>query len=611
MYSYIVLTWDARDGNSERAGVAAELQRQVSSLRDFRTVCSAPGFYVAQKDGLSSACDACVLPDDGGVILGTLFSWPTVYGGAKRQLQLAPDEASRVIESRGRYLVTRFWGRYVAFVRTPMTNRCVVMRDPSGMLPCFRTSHRGVQIWFSQLEDLSPLGIPQATINWAYVERHVAAGLLKTHETGLSGVHEVLPGESCEVADTEVRRKVTWDPGVISNTEPIEDSNEAAQRLRSVTQACVDAWASAYSGVLHALSGGLDSSIVATLLGKTPSRIPVTCLNYFTTDTEGDERRYARVVAEKAGFPLIEKQRTPRSIDLRSVLNIAATPSPWIYQYAVEHAAYELEQAQQCGATAVFTGGGGDGIFYRAEAGYSVADYVHRHGITSRLPAIALNAARLEGRSLFSVLWHAYADRRPGARRNSAAEYANQQTLVSAATMASHSQFLHARFEVANGVDVPPGKQMQITTTSTPPSFYDQFNQPQALERVPPLVSQPVVELCLKIPTYVLVENGWDRSLARKAFATDLPAAIVNRRGKGAIQHHVRTIFNTNLKFMREFMLDGELSRRGILDRKQMENCLSGRQSLGGTDFTEILDHVSTEAWINRQVRAGAKSPAG
>ena len=251
----------------------------------------------------------------------------------------------------------------------------------------------------------------------------------------------------------------------------------------------------------------------------------------------------------------------------------------------------------------MFTGGGGDGIFYRAEAGYSVADYVHRHGLTSRLPAIALNAARLEGRSLFSVLWHAYADRRPGARRDSAAEYASQQTLVSASTIASQSQAMQSRFEVASSADVPPGKQMQITTTSTPPSFYDQFNQPQALERVPPLVSQPVVELCLKIPTYVLVENGWDRSLARKAFAPDLPAAIVNRRGKGAIQHHVRTIFNANLKFMREFMLDGELARRGILDRKQMENCLSGRQSLGGTDFTEIMDHLSTEAWVHRQGR--------
>jgi asparagine synthase (glutamine-hydrolysing) len=123
-------------------------------------------------------------------------------------------------------------------------------------------------------------------------------------------------------------------------------------------------------------------------------------------------------------------------------------------------------------------------------------------------------------------------------------------------------------------------------------------------------VSQPVVEVCLRIPTYLLVENGWDRSMARRAFSPDLPAAIVNRRGKGSMQNHVRTIFNTNLKFIREVMLDGELARRGILNRTRMESVLSGRQALAGFESTEIQDHLGTEAWIGRHLQRSGASVA-
>jgi asparagine synthase (glutamine-hydrolysing) len=602
MFGYVALTWNANDIEGDASKAAANLRQQLRALQDFQVVLSVPGLHIVQKAGLGSACSAIALPDNGGAILGTLFSTPGNSESAQRVQALTQSESKKITESQGLHLTTHYWGRYVAFVRLKQTHRYLVLRDPSGMLPCYRRAHHGVQIWFSRLEDLSALGLPEASINWQFIERHVASGLIRTHETGLCGIEQLPAGERCDAEGDEVKCVKLWDPAVISNTDVIEDPRVAADTLRSVTKACIDAWAGSYDGALLVLSGGLDSSIVAGLLGQTPTRTPVTCVNYYTADPEGDERVYARAVVAKAGFELIEKQRTPRSVDLRSILDISRTPSPWFYNYYIEHGDYEIEQAQRHGAHAIFTGGGGDGLFYKAETGLSVADYVQRHGITKRLPAVALNAARLEGKSFSSVLWHAFSDRRVASRRREAIVYSQLQTLLSAATLASQADFIASRFDNPHRHQVPPGKWSQILTTSVPPAFYDQFNHPGALERTPPLVSQPIAEVCLRIPTYLLVENGWDRSMARRAFAADLPPAIVNRRGKGSMQNHMRTIFNTNLKFIREFMLDGELARRGILNRERMESVLAGRQSLAGMEFTEIQDHLSTEAWVGRHV---------
>jgi len=605
MYSFIALTWDVGDARQ----AATTLPQQLGALRGFEIVHSGPGICIAQKAGLRSACDAVVLPDRSGAILGTLFSWPTETTGAHRQLSVAADDAEQIQRSRGRHLVTHFWGRYVAFVRLAGTERHVVLRDPSGMLPCFRAARHGMHIWFSRLEDLSALGLDYSSIDWRYIQTHVVSRSVNSHGTALLGIEEIQAGESWETDGDAVTRTAVWDPVAVSS-DVLEDADAAARRLRWTTQACVDAWAGAYGSVLQALSGGLDSSIVTVLLAQAPSRPAVTCVNYYTSDAEGDERRYARASAEKAGFDLVEKHRVPRRVDLRSMLKVAPTPNPWVYLYHVEHADYEFEQAHRCGAAAIFTGGGGDGVFYQSRASFAVADYVQRHGLTTELPGIALDAARLEGKSLMTVLRAAFADRQNNSRRQRSVEHLNLQALVNPAIVASQAALLRARFDTSARHDAPIGKWWQILTTSTPPSFYDQLGNPSALERVPPLVSQPIVELCLRIPTYVLVENGWDRAIARRAFEADLPRAVVNRRGKGGLETHIRAIFGANIRFIREFLLDGELVRRGILNRKHLEACLSGAQAVTAPQITEMQDHLSTEAWIHCHKPAPTRSAA-
>ena len=136
-----------------------------------------------------------------------------------------------------------------------------------------------------------------------------------------------------------------------------------------------------------------------------------------------------------------------------------------------------------------------------------------------------------------------------------------------------------------------------------PLGYYDPFEQAAAPELVHPLFSQPLVELSLRLPTYVLTQGGHGRALARRAFASDLPPQIASRRSKGGMEEHIKAVLHANIDFVRGMLLDGELSRRGILVRAKVEELLSGRPTALPGPVSQIHGLVAVEAWLSRWTR--------
>ncbi|MBE0547905.1 MAG: hypothetical protein IH627_09685 [Rubrivivax sp.] len=140
---------------------------------------------------------------------------------------------------------------------------------------------------------------------------------------------------------------------------------------------------------------------------------------------------------------------------------------------------------------------------------------------------------------------------------------------------------------------------MQVQQVTHFGGYYDPYQRHAAPELVNPLLSQPLIELVLRIPTYVLTLGGRGRGLARRAFAQDLPPEIVSRRSKGGLQEQITTILARNLAFARQVLLDGELVRRGLIDRSRLERALSGGPGAVGR-AGEIHMYIGVEAWLQR-----------
>src|SRR3546814_5662926 len=73
------------------------------------------------------------------------------------------------------------------------------------------------------------------------------------------------------------------------------------------------------------------------------------------------------------------------------------------------------------------------------------------------------------------------------------------------------------------------------------------------------LMSHPIVEACLSVPSWEACRGGIDRSFARRSFARDLPASVIERRVKGGPDRFALQILRTQLPTIRARLLEGVL----------------------------------------------------
>ncbi len=600
MFRYVAVAWNASDARQTETARRIARRFRLAS-REMHLAFDTRGLLVFHADPRAGSSEVRPLADTGGVVLGKLFDRGLDEHTLQRQVVLDSRTTSTILDTGGRHLVEHYWGRYVAFLHQETTRTTWVLRDPTGCLPCFFTSYRGVDVFFSCMEDCTALSFLRFTINWKYVAALVAYPALQVRDTGLNEVSEVQAGECIELrAGAGTKRTLYWDPVRIAQSNVIEDVDAAGSALRRTTRMCVAAWASCYPRIIHTLSGGLDSSIVLSCLRDAPGRPQITCVNYFDPSTEGDERHYARLAARAAGCELIECGRDVRAVRLESILDIARSARPWFYMYYLTHSPIETQLARERQAAGLFGGGGGDQLFCSAAPRLAAVDYVHRHGIGRDLWRIALDAARSQRLSIWSVLRDATRDGLLKRRHDALVEVGSYRELVNPEIIeaARRDQRLVHPW-LADTIGVAPGKLRHILSMSVAPSFYNPLGRPDDPETVHPLFSQPLIELSIRIPTYVHGAGGTNRALARRAFAHDVPSPIISRRGKGGMTRFATDLLRRNEPFVRELLLDGHLVRAKLIQRHKLEQFFCGRYSAVTPGLVEVIEeHLSMEAWL-------------
>lgn len=604
MYRYFALIWNPSDlAAAASAGLLSEriLSRNTGWARAFETR-GVAAFHAGLGAGAS---ETFLLDHRAGAVFGRIFNRDMQTTAAALRIELDHDESQQIVRTGGCRLIERYWGRYVGLVQDAATSETWVVRDPSGGMPCFLAMYQGVNLVFSDMEDCFALAVLNFTVRWEYIRGFLAYSGYQTRETALAEVSEVQLGERLRFSGNTLHRSLEWNPLAIARTNPIQDPDTAVAELRRTTRACIHAWAACYPDIIHNLSGGLDSSIVLSCLKDAPSQPNVTCLHYFGTGPDEDERRYARLMASHAHTELIEHQLTVEEARLEQILNLRRSAKPWFYLYEIEHSRYEAQLSAQRAAKGLFSGSGGDGVFFQTHADLAVTDYLFDHGFGRDLLAVAVDAARISRKSIWPLLVNAVRRRllpaqlhplRMGGRPERTIV---SREVVSAATR--DPKLIHPWFANRAARRMPPGTLWHALCVAPAPAFYPSFEARPHPERTMPLLSQPLIELCLRIPTYVLIKNGMDRATARRAFAPDLPPEIIKRRNKGRIDQHIRDLMDANLNFVRDMLLNGRLVKEGLLNRRNLELYLTRERSPADFQYSEILqEQLCVEAWLSR-----------
>jgi asparagine synthase (glutamine-hydrolysing) len=608
MFRYIALVWNV--SSEQQSRTAGSLDGRLRA-RQWSPVCTSAGLRVLCTD-LSATLRALPLPNDAGVVLGTLFerNRDADDDSPARRATLTARSCEAILDSRGQWLIENCWGNYVALLRDVATGTVRVLKDPTGTLPCFLTRCDGVTVAFAHIGDCIELGIARFTVDRAYLRARVL-GFNDLQRNALEEASQVRRGECVELdpaTESVVRpSRFCWDPfAFVREQQAIEDPGRAAAAVQATVRSCTQALSAGHASLLHRLSGGLDSSIVAGCLGRAASPPRIICYTYFNPHGRSDERPWARLAAEHSGFEHLEYPIEPADVRLRDLVRArpAADPLP-LLGYLIRSTVEERLAADRH-ATAVFTGDGGDSGFCSDSLIYAVTDYLRRHGPRPTALRLASEVALRTERSTWAVLLSSMRRWLFGAKmREQIPALLMGSRLVSAQLrdgFAIPQSYPHPWFNHLRHVPWDVIRRLGILVTT--PEFYNVTDaaRPEP-EVVSPLYAQPAVELFLRIPIHLHADGGRDRGLARRAFAREVPEPILRRLWKDRAPGFHSELLLRNLDFIRELFLDGVLVREGLLDRAAVEAALAPGPAKTEVLPVEIYRHLDVEIWARYWMR--------
>lgn len=620
MFRYVALAWDCADARQTNAARLLG-ERLQSRQKQWSRIGELGGLCVFHSTLRHESLRAHPLPHGNGVLLGSLFHRNPDCTDAAAAARFIADhqQSEQILVSRGRWLIEHAWGNYVALLRDPVSRRSWALKDPSGNLPCFRASFGGVQVVFGHIADLVATGLFEFTINPRYLgNRLLHGGVLD--QDALNEVERIDRGECVELNDEpRPRRRVFhWHPlNFARSGEVIEDAAEATRAMRATVRSCVRTLCSGHQRVLHRLSGGLDSSIIAACLAAVPERPELCCYTYYTPGGRSDERPWARLAAGRHGLKHEEYPITLDDIPLPAILDAPPLVEPIPIMGYLHRSTLEQRISREHQATAVFCGDGGDSGFCGDTFAYAVSEYLRRHGIGIQAFRLAAQVAAITEESSWTVMFKSLRRWLRGAgMEHQRKMMLPASQLLSEELRAGYSSvttFPHPWLSHLH--PVPWALVRRLAEMLSSPEFYNVAAGMRAPEVIAPLYSQPAMELFLRIPVDLHFHGGRERGLARQAFAADVPEEILRRHWKDRAPGFLDRLVQRHRKFLRELLLDGVLVQERLLDRAALEDALCERTSNSPVFPGELLLHLDVEIWArqwrrsgNGAVRAGASA---
>jgi asparagine synthase (glutamine-hydrolysing) len=623
VFRYVVLMW-----NGEAAGPQASARSMEDRLKSaapgWDVVYARAGIKVLVADG-SAALGAQRLFGHAGVVIGECFVYQSdaCSDAPCRHAVFSARETQVVIDSRGRALIDRYWGNYVALVvdaplvdgrtaRARTDDGSWLVTGPTGTLPCYLSQSEGVHVVFSCLCDCHDLGMREFSVNKEFLARHAVNGAFDAACEPYGEISTVRRGE-CVRFDTRGKvlgRNSYWSPSsFVGSAELIEDADCAERALRATLRSCVHSFAAHHSRVLQETSGGLDSSIVLGCLGEAPNVPDITCYTNYVPDAPSDERRWARYAAARGGHRHAEVSCTPGELDFKHMPALRPSVEPASCMWHWQKGATERRLVAEHPATAAFSGDGGDAVFCSTCYVFAVDHCLRRYGLGRRTWRTAALVAMRRDRTVWNMLGKAISRRVCGtpmeAHRQMMAPGLRLVDTQTRKAVEAETQFPNPWFGAERG-GVSLEMISRLGMLAFAPNFYDLSisHHANSLYAIAPLCAQPVVELCQRIPVDIHFDAGRTRGLARRAFTHEVPAPILRRQWKDRPPSQLTQVVQRNLRFLQETLLDGILVKERILDREAVDTALAGGPTKSRATNEEILRHLDLELWARNGLGA-------
>ncbi len=485
-------------------------------------------------------------------------------------------------ESWGDKFLERLRGMFALALWDSTRGRLILARDRLGEKPLYYHRDSSGRLWFSsELRSLMSVMEGRQALTPEAFNLFLTFQYLPEPATPLAGVHQLPAGHLLDLSphnlDAEPRRY--WDPATLRE-DPLRPVASVKQALGEACQLM----GTADVPVAVALSGGIDSSLVAALTARHFSRD----LHAFTIGYTGrpatDERSQAQELAQRLGIGFTEVEISDDEVIAEFPRMMAAMDTPiadiaaYGY-YAVSRA------ARSAGYPVLLSGTGGDEFFW----GYQwVRDAVNRNEAYLASKGWRYWLARLSGRPTGKLdFFGVHAALRGG-------DTWSRQLLTPSARATLPPDLWLTKNSLDPALPIHLAVTMLLNRTwlqSNCLALVDRMSMAHSVEVRLPLLDVDLVNTVTGMRNAGLTD--WTqphKALLVEALQDTLPADVLERKKQGFTPPVWRWMEGIIGRFG-HLVADGSLVRQGLLDPQQATTCL------GRFDKPFLYKLVFLECW--------------
>jgi len=510
------------------------------------------------------------------------------------------EVALELIEKIGIFEASRaFNGMWSIIVFNRGQNRLYFSRDRLGKKPLYYASTKKGMVFASEMHSLLRHPDIEKTADSVTAGRFLAQALQNTDDhSWISGISAFPPAATghIDVDDpTSGLRNIQkfWSYVDFINNRETRNTSDFLEETYSTVQDAIDIRLHADVPVGIALSGGLDSSIIAAV-SKRMHHDSGNAVRLFSATNPGkkeDESEYVFKVARHLGLDVTQFTLDAGGENgLYELLKECIRHNDGPLSSFSNVLFYKLmEAARQSDVTVVLTGQGADEAFcgYRK---YPVLELKRRLKNRAFFAAFSLGLGIVKRGTVLSDFSFSEAKRYLG-RSNADLLGPQAKTSFRAARLAEITTLADRQW-------------LDIEQYSVPYlcHYEDRMSMAWSREVRAPFLDFRVIELGLKMPATLKLHNGWTKYPLRQAFASQLPASVTWRKDKKGFINPQDDWLRSTLKDQVLSLMSNpsaEVYTQGLVNRseylKRFHSYCQGSKTVW---FRDVFSPFSLELWL-------------
>ncbi|MGQ0811532.1 MAG: asparagine synthase (glutamine-hydrolyzing) [Nitrospiraceae bacterium] len=441
--------------------------------------------------------------------------------------------------------LNQFRGMFAFALWDEAQKSLICARDPFGIKPLYYMVNGTLLYFSSEAKALLPF-VQDIETDLDGLKDYLTFQFCLDGKTLFKGIQELLPGHVLMVRNARLELRRYWE--VYYNLDFGHTAMYFEEKIRSLLEDSVNLHLRSDVPIGAYVSGGFDSSIVASLAAERQGREVIGFTGKFSMGEAYDESQYARDLALHRGFELHEADITDQDF-VRSIERV-------IYHLDFPVAGpgsfpqYMVSQLAACHRKVVLGGQGGDEIFggyvrylvaYFEQCIKSAIDgTMHSGNFIVTYESIIPNLSALRNyKPMLQQFWRDGLfddlDKRYFRLVNRSALHADE---VDWSLLGEYSPFETFR-SIFRGSNVQKESYFDSMThfdfkTLLPALLHveDRMSMAHGLESRVPFLDRPLVELAATIPSNVKFKDGNMKHVLRSCMSSVLPDSIVKRTDK-------------------------------------------------------------------------------